>query len=161
MLDTAILERQTNTGGYKKLFSSSSATGWVNRFALFIIYVWFGICKCMHQLPIHQFGDSHRTGLAHSLISPENMQAVMGSSELFIGLLFLIPRLTKIAFILFLLHIATTFLPFFYLPGNTWTSRYILTMSGQFIVKNLVLVVCAFTILLDHIQTGKSISLQV
>ena len=60
-----------------------------------------------------------------------------------IGILFLIPKATRIVIPLLLVHMVTTLLPLILLPGATWQGFLILTLEGQYIVKNLVIIAVA------------------
>jgi uncharacterized membrane protein YkgB len=60
--------------------------------------------------------------------------------EILIGILFLFPKLTKITFVLFVIHMFTTISPLVMLPAETWSSTGVLTFEGQYIMKNLILI---------------------
>lgn len=79
---------------------------------------------------------------------------VLGVSECLIGGLWLMPGLTKYAIIIFLLHIISTFLLLIILPGETWRQFPVLSLTGQYAFKNIVLIACAFTIYKDCQVTG-------
>ena len=64
-----------------------------------------------------------------------------------IGLGFLIGKFKKIILTLFLIHMFTTFGPAIFDPKHFWNGTMVLTLEGQYIVKNLVFVVAAFYIL--------------
>jgi len=74
---------------------------------------------------------------------------LLGIVECLIGVMWLVPRMTKYAIAIFLLHIAITFLPFIILPGETWSKFPVLSLTGQYTFKNIVLIACAFTIYKD------------
>ena len=77
---------------------------------------------------------------------PFNVFIVLfGLFEMLIGLLFIIPKLEKPALVLFFLHMITSTMPLFVMP-EVWTSPFVPTLEGQYIVKNLALVACAFNI---------------
>ena len=50
----------------------------------------------------------------------------------------------------FFSQMATTFLPLFIMPDQTWSHFLVLSLSGQYILKNIVLVACALTIFKDY-----------
>lgn len=60
--------------------------------------------------------------------------------------MWLIPKLTKVAFIIFAIQMFTTFLPLLFLPKDTWQNTMVLTLTGQYIIKNVVLIASALTI---------------
>lgn len=150
MPETSILSLTATLSNYKKIVVASSPTGWVNRIAMAIIYCWFGVFKIIHQSPAQELvANLHSVTFVHYI--PINIfQVGLGYTECLIGVLWLMPRFTKTAFLIFSVHIFTTFLPMFWLPNQTWSNTFILTMSGQYIMKNLVLVASAITIFNDY-----------
>ena len=70
---------------------------------------------------------------------------LFGLFEMLIGLLFLMPKWEKFAIGLFIIHMFTTTLPLFFM-GEVWTSILVPTLEGQYIVKNLALIACAWAI---------------
>jgi uncharacterized membrane protein YkgB len=91
----------------------------------------------LHQLTLYKF------------ISIRAFLITLGMIECVIGTLWLIPSATKIVIIIFTAQMATTFLPLIILPQETWHHMMILSLSGQYILKNIVLVASAFTIYKD------------
>ena len=65
---------------------------------------------------------------------------------MFDWVLWLFPRLTKVAFWVMISHLFTTFLPVLFLPNETWQSFFSLTLTGQYIIKNVVLLSAAWFI---------------
>ena len=115
------------------------------RVALFVIYFWFGLLKVIGQSPA--------SPMVHNLLSqtmpfmPFAVFIVLfGLFEMLIGILFVIPGLERSALILFCIHIITTALPLFILPGEVWTHIFVPTLEGQYIIKNLALIACVLTI---------------
>ena len=74
--------------------------------------------------------------------------------EMVIGILFLIPKFSKFAFILFAIHIILTTGPLLLLPGMVWQSALVPTLEGQYIIKNLALMAIALTVLAAHTRRG-------
>ena len=117
----------------------------LGRFSLFVVYFWFGALKLI--------GLSPASPMVQELL--KTTMPFMGFStfivlfacfEMLIGVLFLIPRLEKIAFSLFVIHMATTIMPLFLMPDMTWQGFLTPTLEGQYIIKNIVLVGVAFFI---------------
>lgn len=119
---------------------------WLNRLALFIVFFWFGFLKIVGVSPAKDIV----THLHHQTIEPFISVAyfipLLGVVECLIGVLWLIPRFTKVAFILFSLQMITTFLPLILLPSEIWQSGLALTLAGQYIIKNVVLIASAYTV---------------
>jgi uncharacterized membrane protein YkgB len=125
----------------------------INRFSLFIVFFWFGILKVLSISPAETLVIRlHEVTLGH-LISKESFLLLLGLVECFIGILWLFPKYTKLAFFLFTAQMFTTFLPMIFLPKETWQSTFVLTLTGQYIIKNLVLVASAISIY-SHFKTN-------
>jgi uncharacterized membrane protein YkgB len=122
---------------------------WLNRFALFTIFFWFGLLKIADRSPAETLIVSlhHATLVRH--IPIDLFLEVLGATECLIGLLWLIPALTRYTLVLFLAQMTTTLLPLIFLPDQTWTQFLVLSLSGQYILKNIVLIACAFTLYTD------------
>jgi uncharacterized membrane protein YkgB len=112
------------------------------RFGLFAVFFWFGLLKVI--------GLSPASGLVQQLF--EQTVSVMsfhtfligfGVFECCIGIFFLIRGLERLVIPLLFLHMITTFLPLFVIPGATWTGFLVPTLEGQYIIKNLVIIATA------------------
>ena len=122
---------------------------WLNRIALFIIFFWFGLLKVIDQSPAERLIVMlhHTTIVRHIPIGP--FLESLGIAECIIGLLWLIPALTRYTLLIFLAQITTTLLPLITLSDQTWTKFFVLSLSGQYILKNIVLIACAFSLYTD------------
>lgn len=128
---------------------------WFNRISLFVVFFWFGLLKIIHISPAEGLVQHlHQLTIA-PFVSIETFVPLLGWMECFIGILFLIPSLTKVAYWLFLAQMTTTFLPLFMLPNDTW-SGIALSLVGQYIVKNIVLVAAAYMIYVVHTEYTKT-----
>lgn len=114
------------------------------RFALFIIYFWFGLLKILGQSPASPLV---KTLLAKTMpfFPATSFVVLFGLFEVIIGILFFIPKMEKFAISLFGLHMATTLLPLFVLR-ETWQHTLVPTLEGQYIIKNIALMACALCI---------------
>ena len=106
------------------------------RASLAIVFIWFGLLKCLDQSPA-------KTLVMHAFPWQNSAMLVqlIGFWEVLIGCFVLFRKTLKIGLILFLLHAPGTFLPFFLsynccFVGSLWN----LTLEGQYIIKNLVLI---------------------
>lgn len=115
------------------------------RVALFVIYVWFGVLKI--------FDVSPASPLVNQLfqetipfMSFETFLVLFGLFEVFIGILFLIPRADIVAIPLFFLHMITTTMPLVMIPAAAWAGFFIPTLEGQYIIKNIALIAAVVTI---------------
>lgn len=111
----------------------------MTRFALFVVFFWFGILKLLGVSPA---GPLVLALLAKTLpfIAPALFMKIFAVYEMAIGILFLFPRATKIAIILTIIHLIMTTAPLVLLPGLTWSGWFIPTLEGQYIIKNIMIV---------------------
>lgn len=112
------------------------------RIAMAVVFIWFGALK--------PFGLSPATQLVIDVtawIPIPDFVSFLGYWEIAIGLCFLYQPLLRVALALLFLHMPGTMLPFFIVPEQCWTAfPYALTLEGQYIVKNLVLISGALVI---------------
>ena len=114
----------------------------VLRYSLAIIFIWFGILK--------PFGLSPAQALVERTVywvDPSIFVPILGWWEVVIGLCFLSRRLVRMGIFLLALQISGTFLPLILLPDVCFTHFPIgLTMEGQYIIKNLLIIGSALVI---------------
>ena len=67
-----------------------------------------------------------------------------------VAVLFLFPKTTKLAIIILIPHMITTMLPLVFLPDMTWQSFFAPTLVGQYIIKNIVIVALALSVVLEQ-----------
>ena len=117
------------------------------RISLGIIFIWFGVLK-----PI---GISPAEGLVLAtvdwmpLFSSGTWLDVIGWWEVLIGITFLFRATIRVAIALLFLQMVGTFLPLVILPEVTFQEGripYGLTVEGQYIVKNLVIISAALVL---------------
>jgi uncharacterized membrane protein YkgB len=115
------------------------------RFAIFLIFFWFGFLKVIDASPagpmVVELLDK-----TMPFISAHTFMICFGVFEMIIGLCFLIPRLSRLAIALLVLHMITTVLPLFLLTSLTWQSSFVPTLEGQYIIKNIVIIALAIGI---------------
>ncbi|WP_298413228.1 hypothetical protein [Hydrotalea sp.] len=132
-----------------------NAIVWFNRLALAIVFIWFGYLKIIQVSPAEALVQHLHSITLVRYIPINTFLVLLGMVEVAVGILWLFPQLTKLAFICFGLHMFTTFLPLFYLTADTWQHAFVLTLTGQYIVKNIVLIASAFTIWFANSSTLK------
>lgn len=117
------------------------------RTSLGIIFIWFGILK-----PI---GISPAEGLVLATVdwmpffTPRTWLDVIGWWEVVIGITFLCKGTIRIAIALLFLQMVGTFMPLLILPEVTFQEGripYGLTVEGQYIIKNLVIIAAALVL---------------
>jgi len=148
------MSSQTDTGrlgGYKQRFDdvdrriASLMDRWslpVLKFGIGVVFVWFGALKI--------FGVSPAADLVAKtvyVVPPELFVPVLGVWEVLIGVCLLYRPLIRLGILLLALQMPGTFLPLVLLPDVTFvTFPHALTVEGQYIIKNLVIIGAALTI---------------
>lgn len=119
----------------------------VLRLALAVIFVWFGLLKPLGLSPAAPLVLATTADLP--VFAPETWLILIGWWEVAIGLTFLHPATVRIAIALLGLQMVGTFMPLILLPGVAFQEGrmpYGLTMEGQYIVKNLLIIAAALVI---------------
>jgi uncharacterized membrane protein YkgB len=117
------------------------------RLALAVIFIWFGLLKPLGVSPAAPLVLKTVQNLP--LFSPHTWLALIGWWEVAIGLTFLHRATIRIAIALLGLQMVGTFLPLVTLPGVTFQPGripYGLTMEGQYIVKNMLIIAAALVV---------------
>lgn len=116
------------------------------RISLFIIFFWFGSLKLIDASPANPLVES-LLNITLPFIGFNQFIIFLGIWEMVIGIVFLIPKAERIAIVLLIPHMITTFMPLIFLPGIAWKSFLIPTLEGQYIIKNLLIIALAVSIL--------------
>ncbi|MBI2613866.1 MAG: hypothetical protein HYW62_03760 [Candidatus Levybacteria bacterium] len=115
------------------------------RFAIFVIYFWFGFLKLIDSSPANPLVES-LLNKTLPFISFSQFIIFLGLWEMIIGTIFLIPKLERVAITILVLHMATTFMPLFILPSIAWTGFLVPTLEGQYMIKNIITLALAVNI---------------
>ncbi|MDN5204326.1 doxx family protein [Fulvivirgaceae bacterium BMA10] len=131
------------------------------RISIGIIYLWFGILKLFpHVSPAEDLAKDTISLLTFGEISGTISYTILAIWETAIGILLLFNRYLRITIIAALAHMSGTFAPLFILSETTFhelpTS---LTLVGQYIMKNLVIVSALITIIPQRKSTKKGSSI--
>jgi uncharacterized membrane protein YphA (DoxX/SURF4 family) len=139
--------RRATSGTYGKL--EDTLFKWVDkhdpllaRLAMAVVYFWFGILKLFGLSPANPMVQSLQARTL-PILTFDQFIVLFALFEMLISILFLIPKATRVAMVLFLTHMVMTTMPLFVLPQMTWQSALVPTMEGQYIIKNVVLIVLA------------------
>lgn len=113
------------------------------RVAVGVVYVWFGGLKMIPGLsPAEQLVRDTVPFLPGDLFVP-----FLGLWEVLIGVLFLAGRGLRVAIFLLFLQMPGTLSPLVVLPERVFTLfPFGLTLEGQYIIKNLVLIAAALVV---------------
>jgi uncharacterized membrane protein YphA (DoxX/SURF4 family) len=113
------------------------------RLALAVVFVWFGALKLTGASPVHEL-------IAATLpfVDPDLAVPVLGGVEVALGLALALGVLPRITLLVLAGHLAGTFLTFVTAAELMWTGTpFELTADGEFVVKNLVLITAALTLI--------------
>jgi uncharacterized membrane protein YkgB len=117
----------------------------VARFSIFLIFFWFGLIKLL--------GLSPASPLAMALVTKtvgiqyfDVLFYLLAIIECIIGILFLLPRTTRLVVPLLLFHMLIVCSPLLLVPEHTWQQFGVPTLEGQYIIKNAVVVAVAIGI---------------
>jgi uncharacterized membrane protein YkgB len=124
-------------------------TSWMNRYGQFllrwslgIIFIWFGALKPFGLSPAQELVSN-----TVYFVNPDWFIPLLGWWEVAIGVGILYRPLIRPAIFLLFLQMPGTFLPLVLLPKVCFTDfPWGLTMEGQYIIKNLVLISAALVI---------------
>ena len=122
-------------------------SGIVLRGSLAVVFIWFGILKPLGISPAEPL--VRLTVASMPIFSTDVWVSVIGWWEVAIGIFFLFRSTTRVAIALLALQMVGTFLPLALLPEITFQEHGLpvaLTMEGQYIVKNLLIISAALVI---------------
>jgi uncharacterized membrane protein YphA (DoxX/SURF4 family) len=109
----------------------------IMRLGLGLVFLWFGALKLVPGLsPAEELVRN-----TIYFVDPDLFLPVLAIWEILIGLGLMFGKFMRITLLLLFLQMPGTALPLLILPEVTWTVfPYGLTLEGQYIVKNLVLI---------------------
>lgn len=117
----------------------------VARFSIFLIFFWFGLIKLIGLSPASPLAEAltaKTVGMAYF----DPLFYALAALECVIGILFLIPKATRIVIPLLLFHMAIVCSPLLLTPTYTWQQFGVPTLEGQYIIKNAVVIAVAIGI---------------
>ncbi|MEX1997749.1 MAG: hypothetical protein WEA04_03715 [Candidatus Andersenbacteria bacterium] len=120
-------------------------SGPLSRFALFLVYFWFGALKLVNASPANPL-VADLLGRTLPFFSFSYFIVLLGIYEMAIGLTFIVPRLERLAIALLLPHLIMITAPIILLPAVTWSSMLVPTLEGQYIIKNLLIIALALQV---------------
>lgn len=124
------------------------------RFALFLVYFWFGILKVVAESPANPL-VSDLLSKTMPFMSFDLFILLLGLFEVLIGISFLFPKFLKFSIAFLAIHMFTTLMPLILLPAVTWTSAFVPTLEGQYIIKNILIISIAMILVANQKLTGE------
>ena len=127
------------------------------RVSIGIIYIWFGGLKFFPSVsPAEDLAKETIRLLTFGLIKPDLSLLLLALWETIAGALMVVGKYQKWVIRILLIHMFCTFVPLFLLPGLSFTAvPFVLTLVGQYIIKNIVIV--SALLVLDRSSKQKEI----
>lgn len=121
------------------------------RISLGIVFVWFGALKLSNSTPVAELVAHTLPFLPSRLVVP-----ALGGFEVVLGIALLIGRRLEIIALVMVGHLMGTLLVLVTQPDVAFKDRNILmlTMTGEFVVKNLVLIAAGLVIATASVENG-------
>ena len=130
---------------------------WFTRISIFVIYFWFGYLKIIGISPAESLvHELYNITLSH-LMSFKAFIVCFGLFECIIGIIWLIPKFSFVAYYAVIVHVIFTVVPVFALTEITWSHTMTPTLIGQYIIKNLLLLSCVMLVK-ENYKVGLKIS---
>ena len=108
------------------------------RFAIFIVYFWFGVLKIFNLSPASPLASAliaNTVGIQHF----NSLFLILGIFECILGILFLFPKFLRLAMILLFGHMVIVCSPLILVANLAWQKPFVPTLEGQYIIKNIVI----------------------
>ena len=128
-------------------------------FSIGLVYLWFGTLKFFSGLsPAESLAKNTIEQLTAGLIFPDISIILLAIWETAIGIFLIFNLWYRFALKLAFVHIVFTFSPFIFFPELVWTEApFGLTLVGQYIVKNIIILGVLFVLLWkEKEQVGKT-----
>ena len=124
------------------------------RISIGVIYLWFGVLKFFpHVSPAEDIAKETIQILTFGLIPPGLSIILLAVWETIVGVLVISGFFCRVAMPLVVTHMILTFTPLVLLPQLSFTHLpYALTLVGQYIIKNIV-IVSALLVIKSHLKT--------
>lgn len=118
------------------------------RISVGIVFFWFGILKFFPELsPAEELASRTIETLTFGIIQPNISLPVLAAWEVIIGLGLITGKFMRITILLLFTQMIGTVTPLFIFPDETFkVFPYALTLEGQYIIKNIVLVSAAIVV---------------
>ncbi len=111
------------------------------RYALALIFIWFGFPKLFSGASsAEDIAVSTVDKLTFGLVSGDTARIILALAEVIFGIALIIGRWMPLLLLMILAHMVGTFTPFLFFPEQLWSSPGVLTIEGQYIVKNVVII---------------------
>jgi uncharacterized membrane protein YkgB len=120
--------------------------GPIARISIFVIYFWFGILKLLGLSPATPLALALTDRTIGAQYFSTSFKA-LAAYECILGLMFLIPAMTRIATALLVIHLVIVSSPLVLVTDVAWTGTLVPTLEGQYIIKDLAILALAVGIM--------------
>ena len=117
------------------LYLSQQRTITILKFSLALIFFWFGLLKIINHSPVIELLQN-----SYPIFAKQPYLGVLGFGEVIIAVGLIINKLYRFSAVLMIFHLVGTLSIAFISPGIIFRPFPILTMEGEFILKNIVLI---------------------
>jgi len=113
------------------------------RLAIGVVFIWFGALKLSGETPVAELVAKTVPFLPKQYFVP-----ALGVFEVLLGIALLVGRRLDLVALLLVAHLSGTFLVLVVTPGTAFSHHnpLMLTMVGEFVVKNVVLIAAALVV---------------
>jgi uncharacterized membrane protein YkgB len=125
------------------------------RISIFVVYFWFGFLKLVGLSPATPLATAltaHTIGLQYFPVSFKSLAIF----EMALGVMFLVPALTRPSVVLLLVHLAVVSSPLVLVASDAWTHPLVPTFEGQYIIKDVALFALAVGILARNSMSSRN-----
>ncbi len=125
--------------------------------AIGIVYLWFGALKFFPDIsPAEDLAKTTIHELTFGLIPSDITILLLAFWEITIGILLILNVYKRMIYWAAIIHITLTFTPWLFFPSEVFKNNYFqLTLLGQYIAKNIV-ILAALAVLLKEEKTKEA-----
>ncbi|MEI8283013.1 MAG: hypothetical protein WCG75_11445 [Armatimonadota bacterium] len=118
------------------------------RYAMATVFIWFGALKLLPGLsPAEAIAGRTLSAMTLGLLQPKFSLPLLAVFEMTIGFGFAFARNMRPTILMLMMHMAGTLTPFLFFPHETMSSFGVPTMTGQYILKNMVFIAVGFVMI--------------
>jgi hypothetical protein len=113
-----------------------------------VVFIWFGALKLLPGIsPAEELAGKTLAVMSFGLLQPKVSLPLLAMFEMSIGFGFGFARNLKPTIFMLMMHMAGTLTPFLIFPHETMSGFGIPTMTGQYILKNMVFIAVGFVMI--------------
>lgn len=126
--------------------------------AIGLVYLWFGALKFVpHLSPAEDLAKNTIHQLTFGLINDRLSVVLLAIWEVGLGLMLIFNVFRKSAVVIALVHMVLTFTPLIFFPNDTFgQGPFVLTLVGQYIIKNLIIIAALLSLDTSRKESGIS-----